>query len=56
MSYNELNKIEIAEMNTDRIIDKSAYALNCLTNCPGHKLSWGLIAVHISPGDLIRFE
>lgn len=38
------------------IKDKSAYALNCLTECPGHKLSWCLRAVDISPGDLIRFE
>jgi len=56
LSFIELRKIEKAEMNYDEFVDKIAYALNCLTECPSHKISYCAAAVGISPGDLVKFE
>ena len=43
-------------MNQVGIIDKIAYALNCLTYCPSHKITYCAAALGILPGELIKIE
>ena len=51
-----LTFLELKMMKTDQIKDKIAFALNCLTECPNHKISYCARAVGIPVEQLVKFD